>query len=240
MAVSRNRVLAIARKELREYRRNRSLVVAMAVLPAVFIIEPLVALLRLSSDSSSSLGHEHVLIYLLGIPTLVPVVAAATAIAGEREQGTLEPALSTPVRDDELLLGKAIAAFIPSIVLAYVVFAAFAALLQVLAQPGVAAALLLGPDLIAQVLFTPLLAALSIWVGMTVSTRTSDVRVAQQLGLLASLPAVLVVVLIAFGVIPASGALAVGCAVLLLVLDSVGWRLTARLFDREQLIAGMR
>jgi ABC-2 type transport system permease protein len=238
MGLSRRRVLAVLRKELREYRRNRSLVAVMAVLPAVFIIQPLVAVVGLSSDSSTTLGQEHVLVYLLGIALLVPVVAAATAVAGEREQGALEPVLTTPIRDDELLLGKAFAAFIPSIAIAYAVFVAFVALVVALAQPGVASAVLQAPDVIAQVLFTPLLAALSIWVGMAISTRTGDARVAQQLGLLANVPAVVVVMLIAIGVIPASTALAVGCALLLLVLDTAGWRVTSRLFDRERLIAG--
>lgn len=89
-------------------------------------------------------------------------------------------------------------------------------------------------------LFTPPLALWTIWVGMAVSTRSSDVRVAQQLGVLASLPPVLVTVLIAFNVIPVTLALAVGAAAVLLVLDVLGWRMTSRLFDRERLITGTR
>jgi ABC-2 type transport system permease protein len=73
---------------------------------------------------------------------------------------------------------------------------------------------------------------------MAVSTRSSDVRVAQQLGALVSLPPVFVVVLVALNVIPVSPALAVGALVVLLVLDVLGWRITSRLFDRERLITG--
>jgi hypothetical protein len=108
------------------------------------------------------------------------------------------------------------------------------------AQEGIASALIRGPDLLAQVLFTPLLAAWSIWVGIAVSTRSSDARVAQQLGLLVSVPPVFVVVLIALNVIPATLALAFVGAALLLVLDVLGWRVTSRLFDRERLITGTR
>jgi hypothetical protein len=39
--------------------------------------------------------------------------------------------------------------------------------------------------LLVQLLFTPLLAGWSIWVGIARSVRSSDVRVAQQLGVLA-------------------------------------------------------
>jgi hypothetical protein len=42
MRLSATRVRGIIRKELREYRHNRQLVVTMAVLPLVFIITPAV------------------------------------------------------------------------------------------------------------------------------------------------------------------------------------------------------
>jgi hypothetical protein len=57
-----------------------------------------------------------------------------------------------------------------------------------MAQPSVASALLSGPELLAQVRFTPLVAALSIWAGVAISTRSSDPRVATQLSVLASRP----------------------------------------------------
>ena len=44
MSVSRRRVRAIFRKELREYRRNRTIVTGMAILPLLFLIQPLVVL----------------------------------------------------------------------------------------------------------------------------------------------------------------------------------------------------
>jgi ABC-type transport system involved in multi-copper enzyme maturation permease subunit len=236
--VSRRRVAAIVRKELREVRRNRSLLGAMAVLPTVFLIQPLVAVLRLSADVSGSLGNEHVLVYLLGIPILVPTVIAATAVAGERQQGTLEPVLTTPIRRDELLLAKALAALVPSVVIAYAVFGVFLVLVWILAQPSVASALIQPSDLLAQVVFTPLLAAWSIWVGLAISSRSSDARVAQQLALLASLPAVILTLLIAIDVIHPTLRLAAICAALLVVLDALGWRVASRLFDRERLITG--
>ncbi len=73
-------------------------------------------------------------------------------------------------------------------VIAYGVYAVFLACVVLFAQPGVAAAVLGVPDVIAQLLLTPLLAGWSIWVGIAISTRSSDVRVAQQLSLLADLP----------------------------------------------------
>ena len=238
--MSWRRVRAIFRKELREYRRNRSLIMGMAIFPLVFSIQPLVAVFGLSTADSSTLAHEHVLPYMLGIPTLVPIFVAAYAVVGERQQGTLEPVLTTPIRREEFLLGKALAALVPSVVVAYGVFAVFLACVELFARPGVAAALIQGPDLLAQLLFAPLLATWSIWVGIGISARVSDIRVAQQLGVLASLPPVFVAVLIALNAIHASLGLALGLAVLLLLGDGLGWRITAATFDRERLVTGTR
>jgi ABC-2 type transport system permease protein len=239
VSVRARRINAILRKELREYSRNRSLIVAMAVLPLVFIIQPLVAVLGLASQEASPLRQEHVLLYMLGIPTLVPIFVAAYSVVGERQQGALEPALTTPVKSEEFLLGKALAAFLPSLGIAYLVYAIFLALVLAFARPNVASALLQGPDLLAQVVFTPLLAGWSIWVGIAVSTRSSDARVAQQIGLLASLPPLAFVVLIALNVVPVTIGLAVGLGILLIVLNVVGWRVTSWMFDRERLVTGV-
>jgi len=238
--MSWRRVGAIFRKELREYRRNGFIIGTMAVLPLVFLVQPLVAVLGLGKAASASLRHEHVLLYMLIIPALVPAMVAGYSVVGERQQATLEPVLTTPVRRSEFLLGKALATFAPSIVIAYAVFLLYLLLVELFAEPSVASAFIRPPDLIAQLFFTPLLAALSIWIGMTISTRSQDARVAQQLGLLASLPAAVVTTLIALNVIQATLSLAVAGALALVVLDALGWWVTSAAFDRERLITGSR
>ena len=238
--MSPRRIGAIFRKELREYRRNRSIVVTMSVIPIIFIIAPLVEILALPAAASSALLSGDPLAILLGIPALVPATIAAFAVVGERQQGTLEPVLTTPIRRDELLLAKALAALLPSLAVSFLVYGLFLAAVALLAKPAVAAAVFTGPDILVQVIFTPLLAAWSIWVGIAISARSSDFRVAQQLGSLASLPSVVVIYLIAYGVIPATPALALGLALLLLVLDGLGWRMASAAFDRERLLTGSR
>ncbi len=238
--MSGRRIWAIVRKEMREFRRNRTVIYGMAVLPLVFAVQPLVAVLRLSSGASGAVAHEHVLLYLLGIPTLVPLTIAAFSVAGERQQGTLEPTLTTPIKGEEFLIGKALAALIPSLLIAYAVFAAFVVVVEIKAAPHVAASVMQPEDLLAQIVFTPLLACWTVWVATAISTRTSDVRVAQQLGVVASIPPVIVTVLIAVNVFAPSVELAVGAAALLIVLDVFGWRVVSTLFDRERLISGSR
>ena len=240
MRLSRRRVGAIFRKELREFRHNGSIVVTMAVLPVIFIIPPLISLLELSSSQAGGLLNGDPLAYLLGIPALVPATIAAYAVVGERQQGTLEPVLTTPIRREEFLIGKALAAFLPALGISYAVFGLFLACLALFAHPAVASAAFQAPDLIGQVLFTPLIAGWAIWLGMAISTRVSEIRVAQQLGVVASIPSAVVTAFIAYNVIQITPTLVIFFAVLLLVLDVVGYRFVSALFDRERLMTGSR
>ena len=238
MRIGRRRVRAIVRKELREFRRNRSLIAAMTIVPAVFSIQPLVNIFALDSSASATLRHEHVLLYLLGIPVLVPSLVAAYSVAAERQQGTLEPILAAPIRREELLLGKALATLLPSIAVAYAVYALFLAVLAIFAVPSVTVALLRSSDLLAQLCFTPLLAGWSIWTALVISTRSSDVRVAQPLAALAGLPSIVLTTLIALNVIPATLVIALVAAVGLVALNGIGWWVASAAFDRERLITG--
>lgn len=240
MTLSRQRVRAVFHKELREYRHNGNIVYAMVLLPLIFLIQPVIQIFTLSSAASMPLRHEHSLLYMLAIPALVPATLASYSVVGERLQGTLEPLLSTPIRREELLLGKALAAFVPSVVVAYGVFGLFVAIVELFAHPGVASALVRGPDLLAQLVFTPLLATWSIWVGIAISARSSDPRTAGQLAMFASLPIVAVTTLTAFAVIPPTLPVALGLGIGLLILIRLGGRVAAALFDRERLITNTK
>ncbi|MGA7986924.1 MAG: ABC transporter permease subunit [Candidatus Dormiibacterota bacterium] len=240
MRISRRRVGAIFTKEVREYRRNVAIVVTMAVLPLIFIVPPLIGILELSNASSSALLNGDPLAYLLGIPAVVPAVIAGYAVVGERQQGTLEPVLTTPIRREEFLLAKALAALIPVVVVSCLVFLVFVVCVELFAQPAIRSSAFSGPELLAQLIFTPLIAAWSIWLGIAISTRSNEVRVAQQLGILASLPTVAVTTLVAYSVIPVSPQLVIGFAVVLIVLDRAGWRFVSAMFDRERLIVATR
>jgi ABC-type transport system involved in multi-copper enzyme maturation permease subunit len=238
--VSSRRVRAVVRKELREYRHNGFIIWTMAIFPLIFLIQPLVVVFALPPSASAELSGGHLLVYMLGIPAIVPAAVAAYAVVGERQQGTLEPVLTTPIRREEFLLGKALAALVPSVAIAYAVFALFLACVGLFAEPAVASALLRAPDVLAQLLFTPLVAGWSIWIGIAISARAGDFRVAQQLGILASLPTAVVAALIAFNVIHASLGLAIGLAAALLLGNRLGWRIMSASFDRERLITSTK
>jgi ABC-2 type transport system permease protein len=243
VSFSRRRVAAIAVKELRDYRHNRFVIGTMAFLPVLFIVAPMVQLLVAPAVAARSQLNSRVglsLLYLLVIPAFVPSTLAAYSVVGEREQGTLEPVLITPIRREEFLVGKALAVAAPTITIAYALFGIFLAAAKLFANPVVASAVFAGSHVLVQLLFTPLLAGWSIWVGIAISARSSDIRVAQQLSVFASLPPLAIIALMQFKVITPSTGLALALAAALLIVDALGWRAVAAIFDRERLITGTR
>ncbi|MGH2852273.1 MAG: ABC transporter permease [Solirubrobacteraceae bacterium] len=243
MRFSWTRVAAITVKELRDYRRNRFVIGTMVFLPILFIALPIVQLLITPAVEASSRLDSRVglsLLYLLLIPAFVPSTLSAYSVVGEREQGTLEPVLITPIGREEFLVGKALAVAAPTLTIAYALFGIFLAVTALFAHAGIASAIFAGSHVLVQLLFTPLLAGWSIWVGIAISARSSDVRVAQQLSVFASLPPLAIIALIQFKVITPSTGLALGLAAALLIVDGLGWRAVAAIFDRERLITGAR
>ena len=237
------RVGAIVRKELRDYRRNRFVIVTMTMIPIVFIIAPMIQLFAANATAGTAHLTARIglsLIYLLVIPVTVPAVLSAYSVVGEREQGTLEPVLTTPIRREEFLIGKALAAFLPAIVIAYTIFGLFLAAAALFARPVIASAIYSGTHVLVQLIFTPLLAGWAVWVGIAVSTRSTDVRIAQQLGTLGSLPPLALLALMSLNVITVSTALAISLAAALLAVDLLAWRVVATMFDRERLVTGRR
>jgi ABC-type Na+ efflux pump permease subunit len=241
MGLDAGRVRAVVRKELRDYRRRRSIVVAMVILPAIFLIQPTLSVFLASPSTTSASDVGLPLLLLLLIPVITPSTLAAYSVVGERDQGTLEPLLTTPIRRNEFILGKAAAVMIPTLVLSYAVFGVFLALVELFANPVIASRVFhQGPVLLGLALFTPLLAGWAIIVGMAVSVRANEVRVAQQLGMIASFPPLGVVVLFAVGVIQPTFTVAVLFAVGLLLVDARAFRIVARMFDRERLVTGSK
>jgi len=66
------------------------------------------------------------------------------------------------------------------------------------------------------------------------------VRVAQQLGSLASLPPLAMAVLISFYVVHPTVGLVLGLAAMLVVVDGLGWRAMLAMFNRERLVTNTK
>jgi ABC-2 type transport system permease protein len=233
------RVRVVIRKEFREYRRNPFILLTMAGMPVVILLilaaetfalpdrVPLAALRRPVGEA---------LLFLQLIPVMLPTTIAAYAVIGEREQGTLEPVLTTPVTARELLAGKAIAAVVPAVAVSWALFAVYVGLAQVFAPRIVVEQIWTPSQAVAMGLLAPALATFAILVGILISLRASDFRVAQQLAVLASLPLIGFVALVTFRALRPSVGLYLAAAAVVAALDVGCWRLAVRRFSRERLL----
>ena len=75
------------------------------------------------------------MLFMLLVPA-GPGNDSAYSVVGEREQGTLEPVLTTPVTNEEFLVGKALAALVPTLAISYAIFGVVLACVALFAQPG--------------------------------------------------------------------------------------------------------
>jgi len=233
------RIRAVFRKELRDFRRNKFVIGTMVALPLFFILLPIGNVLSIKAGAAdaavkSVVGGASLTFFL--VPLILPTVIAGYAVIGEREQATLEPVLTTPVRESELLIGKALSAVVPSVLIAYAMFAVYVILVHAFAVQEVIDIVWRPAQFLAVILFAPLLSLFSIWVGLAFSARSSDVRVAQQLSGLSMLPMLGLLALFTFQVVSPTIEVAIIGAVGLLVIDSAAWRVVSAMFDRERLL----
>ena len=84
MSENTTRVRALYRKELREYRRNRSIVATMAITPLGIVVFPLLYVLALPGSDAGALHNGDPLVILLGIPALLPSIVAGYAVIVSR------------------------------------------------------------------------------------------------------------------------------------------------------------
>lgn len=131
----------------------------------------------------------------------LPVAIAAYSLVGEKIEKSLEPLLATPTTDSEILLGKALAAFLPTILAIWAGGGVFMAVMDRVTAGRLGTVYLPDPQM-AILLFAiaPLACLFSIEVSILISARVSDVRTAQQYSGLLFLPFILIYLLGEIGV----------------------------------------
>ena len=130
------------------------------------------------------------LILFMLIPTVVPLTMAIYSVIGEKSARTLEPLLATPVGVADLLFAKSIASTVPSVLVTWVAYAIYLASVSVIGSRAAVNAVLAPRWVLAIVVMVPLITLLSVNLGILISTRVNDVRVAQQIGGLVVVPVV--------------------------------------------------
>jgi len=234
------RIRVLVFKEWEEVFRIRLVIFSVLFMPlllagfATYLVWQAQALPEEAAGARAALFNT-ALMYFLILPVIIPVTIAVYSIVGEKEQGTLEPLLATPLTDWELFLGKALAAVLPALGLTWMVFGLFLAASAVILEglpPGVMSL----AWLLSIFALAPLLALFGVLVTMIVSSRTSDPRAAYQFSGLALIPGLIPLIIYSARQTAVSLKLVGLEGALVLALDVAILYLAVRLFRREEIL----
>ncbi len=176
------------------------------------------------------------LLMFLMVPILGALSIATYSIVGEKQSRTLEPLLATPITTTELLWGKSLAAALPATLLTWITFGLYVLGMRALSPPPVLPHVANPVGLGLIFLIGPLVAILSLGLGVVVSSRAKDPRTAQQIGVILILPLMALFIMQMRGFFLLSFRWIVIGALALLALDVIVLKIGARLFQRETIL----
>jgi len=252
-----NAVQVIVWKEWLEMRQQRLLLIGLIMPPLIFTAVALGATAAARStdragavargnpqfaglspvELSQALPASQLSLLYLFLPVILTSIITSYSIVGEKNSGTLEPVLATPVRTWEFLLGKCLAAFLVAVGVSWLGGAVFIwGVARLAISPRVFAAVVNPGWLIVLLVWTPLLALLANALTMAISSRVNDARAAQQISAVIVAP----FLGIFFAQLAGARLLSVGftltVAGALLVLVVGGMALVTRIFQREAIL----
>lgn len=176
--------------------------------------------------------------YYVLVPTLILPITATFAVVGERQRGTLEAVLATPLSDRRYCLGKLLATWLPAVLLSWLAAFGGAALAALLVHADHGIWML--PDAVwlhGVLMLTPLLALLVALCCLWVSVRARDAQAAVQLCALVLMPVLLLVLSLPGPRMLMNSTVILWTSLLLLVLDLLLlWRVL-RALARARLLA---
>ncbi len=233
----------IASKDFSIFMKKKSIIYSVVLLPLLIsIVLPLVV-----SFSGVETGGIPVAIlpsllnsfsfFFVILASSLTTVIASYSLIGEKVENSIEPLLATPTTDEEILLGKSFAAFLPPIASIYVGLVIFMVLIDKLTYstlgyyyyPNWNIALII-------LLVAPLAAILSVELGVILSARVSDVRAAQQLGQLVIIPFFGIYILGEIGYVSLGINSMLIISAILLVFDVIFFFVSTVTFHREEIL----
>jgi ABC-2 type transport system permease protein len=255
---------AVIEKEIADARKNKMIIITMALLPTLLVALVLgTAFFMLRADSETGqasldengLGiipdklehlnplhaflimmNDQYMFYFLLIPMMLPVYIAAYSIIGEKETKSLEPLLATPISTWELLVGKSLSAATPAVILTWLSFVVLVIGSYLIMPEPVFLAMIRPVWLVGMGLLSPLLALLSVFTGVIVSSRMNDPRAAQQVTGIFVVPIIILSLVVMAGKIFLSVWMVLLAATIVLALDCLALYLAVRLFQRETIL----
>lgn len=174
---------------------------------------------------------------LIMMPAITPTVIASYTFVGEKNNKSLEPLLATRATDSELLWGKILAIFLPTMLATVLGFVLFAAVSNSVLGDSIGYAPF--PNdiwLVSLLVLSPLMCFLAITANVIISSKLTDVRASQQIGSLVILPILLLFVGSFTGMTALGASLVTLIAVILMAANAIVFVLAQRSFKREAIL----
>ena len=238
----------VTSKDLSIFRKIKYILYSLVTLPLmVGVVVPLIFIYTLEAQASTLTRAQFLSaansvantgsIYFVLIPVILPAIMGSYSIVGEKIEKSLEPLLATPTTDGELLLGKSLATFLPTMGVTYIGTAIFVTIMDVWSYVKFGLFLLPNTDLALTLgLLAPLACVLSVEANVIISSRVNDIRAAQQLGTYVVIPLILLLVfaiqLTIFPLIP----LVLIVSTVIAVVDIALFYLAKATFQREEIL----
>jgi ABC-2 type transport system permease protein len=197
--------------------------------------------LFLGSESESEkyllLIINSLLMFFVLIPAIIPTVIASYSFVGEKLNKSLEPLLATPTTDTELLAGKTLAIFIPSVLVTWISLLPAVIIVDLVTYPILGYYILPNVIWILGVFFVaPLFCILSVLVNVIISARVSDVRTSQQIGSIVVLPVIAFFIVALAGVVVLNDVYMLLFGVAILAVDLIVFFISLKMFQREEIL----
>jgi ABC-2 type transport system permease protein len=230
----------VAKKDFKVIMRKRSIVgytvgvpIVMGVVFSLVVQNDVVS----AGATEASLGLGILTYIFVILAAVLPTSTAAYSIVGEKVDKSLEPLLATPTTDGDLLLGKAIASFVPSVLSIWAGAAIFLVATDYMTY-GILGGLYFPSWFPGIVLFleVPLAAALGIEMAVILSARVSDVRGANQLAGLMYLPFMASFIAGADGLFPFDVESVLVMSGILILANVALFFLSKATFNREEIL----
>jgi ABC-2 type transport system permease protein len=168
---------------------------------------------------------------------LIPATFASYSFVGEKVEKTLEPLLATPTTDSEILLGKFLAAVIPSIGALYISSTIFMILMNVVISGALGSPYYPNSFMrLILLLCVPLAIIFSVELCVIISSRLNDIRAAQQLSSLPLIPFMATYILLELSVFTFENETFLIIAGIFIVIDGILFFFSRMLFQREEIL----
>lgn len=232
----------VSTKDFNIFKKKKQIIMTLLIFPLFvaigfpLILTGIIGESTIKNEDIVAIINIFSLIYII-VASFLPPTLASYSIVGEKTEKTLEPLLATPIKDEELLFGKMIASFLPSISITYLSAVIFMVLINIITYSKLHYFIFPNWNIgIILLLIVPFVTIISVEANVLISSKISDLRTASQLGALSMFPFVLLYLVFETDMIVTNLINLLVLSSFLLVITIGLFILTKSIFNREKIL----